>query len=154
MADVTLGRTGAVGQQLFEVMKLTWGSILLGCKDRAPRMCLCWRGAGDVDLFGSARELILVKDRADRNTLGDEITLVEPAAGETLDLRKEMLLREVVLVAEARIEQVLGEVEAISEGRSRSSTCGVMVTPAPTIPSMTTDVGPMSKGVISSRLLR
>jgi hypothetical protein len=40
----------------------------------------------------------------------------------------------------------------ISEGRSRSSTWGVIVTPAPTIPSMTTEVGPISAGVISSRL--
>ena len=68
--------------------------------------------AGDVDLFRRARELVLIKDRADRHALRDEIAFVEPAAGETLDLREEVLLRETVLVAEARIEQVFGEVEA------------------------------------------
>ena len=101
--------------------------------------------AGDVDLIRRARELILVKDRADRNALGDQIALVEPAAGETLHLRKEVLLRETVLVAETRVEQMLGEIEADlrrpqplqhlgRDGRRRS----------PTMPSMTTEVGPIS----------
>ena len=68
--------------------------------------------AGDVDLLGRAHELVLIEDRADRHAFADEITLVEPAPGEPLDLREQMLLGETVLVAKARIEQMLGEVEA------------------------------------------
>ena len=72
--------------------------------------------AGDVDLLRRARELVLIEDRADRHALRDQIAFVEPAAGETLDLREQVLLRETVLVAEARVEQVLGEVEADLRG--------------------------------------
>ena len=109
-----LGGRAPVVQQLFEVMKLTWRVDPLGIVGIEHRddVSLAGARAGDVDLVCCARELVLIKDRADRNALGDEIALVEPAAGETLDLRKEMLLREVVLVAEARVEQMLGEVEA------------------------------------------
>ena len=37
-----------------------------------------------------AGELVLIEDRADRNALRDEITFVEPAARETLNLREEV----------------------------------------------------------------
>jgi hypothetical protein len=56
--------------------------------------------------------LVLVEGRADRNTLCDEKAFVNPAACEALNSREQVLLREAVLVAEARAEQMFGEVEA------------------------------------------
>src|SRR5207244_6546211 len=43
---------------------------------------------------------------------GDQIALVEPPARETLNLRKQMLLWKTLVIAEMRVEQMLGEVEA------------------------------------------
>src|SRR4051812_21538320 len=66
----------------------------------------------DVDLPRGTGELVLIQDGPDRHPLRDEIALVDPTPRQALDLREEMLLREALLVAEIRIEKVLGEVEA------------------------------------------
>ena len=103
MADVALGRlraglpAGLRGDEV-DVARRSLGVVGIEHRHDAP---LAAARAGDVDLLRRAGELVLIEDRADRHALRDQIAFVEPAARETLNLRKQMLLGKAVLVAEA-----------------------------------------------------
>ena len=84
MADVALGRlraglpAGFRGDEV-DVARRSLGIVGIEHRHDVP---FAAARAGDVDLLRRAGELVLIEDRADRNALGDEIALIEPAARE------------------------------------------------------------------------
>ena len=66
--------------------------------------------AGEIDAFGRHVGEFEIGDGSDRNALGDEIALVDPAADNALRIAKETDGQVLARVAEARLDETLGDV--------------------------------------------